>query len=306
MEETASNCSVHLKAGNRIKLHLMAKPQNKDRLDTLVVERGLFPTKESARTAIMEGLVLVDGKPVTKPGQAVRMQANLELSASYQPPKYVSRGGLKLEKALKEFDIDVAGRLCLDIGASTGGFTDCMLKHGAWFVYAIDVGYGQLDWTLRNHEHVKVMERVNARNLTAYMLYGQNTDTEKRADFASMDVSFISAFKVLPPVLEVMNAIYCEIVILVKPQFEAGRQFVGHGGVVRDPAVHLDVLKMAIEKSHALGLFVHGLSYSPIKGPKGNIEFLLYLSRLQTDKEVDLYSIVESAHRELALHKEAE
>lgn len=277
----------------------MAKPQNKDRLDTLVVERGLFPTKESARTAIMEGLVLVDGKPVTKPGHAVKLEASLELSQSYQPPKYVSRGGLKLEKALIEFDIDVGGRVCLDIGASTGGFTDCMLKHGAAFVYAVDVGYGQLDWTLRKDERVKVMERVNARNVTASMLYGDNLATEKRADFASMDVSFISAFKVLLPVLESMNSEKSEFVILVKPQFEAGRQFVGHGGVVRDPAVHIDVLKMAREKSQALGLFVHGLSYSPIKGPKGNIEFLLYLSRVHTETEVDLTSVVENAHREL-------
>lgn len=281
----------------------MPKPQNKDRLDALVVERGLFPTKESARTAIMEGLVLVDGKPITKPGHAVKQQANLELSASYHPPKYVSRGGLKLEKALQEFEIDIAGRICLDIGASTGGFTDCMLKHGASFVYAVDVGYGQLDWTLRKDERVKVMERVNARNLTASMLYGE---TEKRADFASMDVSFISAFKVLPHVLESMCAEKSEFVILVKPQFEAGRQFVGHGGVVRDPSVHLDVLKMASERSLALRLFLHGLSFSPIKGPKGNIEFLLFLSRLETDKEIDLPHVVESAHRELAAQKEAE
>jgi 23S rRNA (cytidine1920-2'-O)/16S rRNA (cytidine1409-2'-O)-methyltransferase len=283
----------------------MAKPQNKDRLDTLVVERGFFPTKESARTAIMEGLVLVDGKPVTKPGHAVKLQANLELSASYQPPKYVSRGGLKLEKALKEFDIDVAGRVCLDIGASTGGFTDCMLKHGASFVYAVDVGYGQLDWTLRKDDRVKVMERFNARNMTASMLYGES-EGENRADFASMDVSFISAFKVLPPVLQSMNTEKSEFVILVKPQFEAGRQFVGHGGVIRDPAVHLDVLTAASEKSRTLGLFVHAVSHSPIKGPKGNIEFLLYLSRLHTDTEVDLSAVVEEAHRELALHKDAE
>ncbi len=284
----------------------MAKPQNKDRLDTLVVERGLFATKESARTAIMEGLVLVDGKSVTKPGQAVKLQANLELSASYQQPKYVSRGGLKLEKALREFDINLAERVCLDIGASTGGFTDCMLKHGAAFVYAVDVGYGQLDWTLRKDDRVKVMERVNARNLTASMLYGESLETGKRADFTSMDVSFISAFKVLPPVLASMNAEKSEFVILVKPQFEAGRQFVGHGGVVRDPGVHLDVLKMASEKSRSIGLFVHALSYSPIKGPKGNIEFLLYLSRLQTESEINLSSVVENAHRELAAHKEVD
>ncbi len=178
-----------------------------------------------------------------------------------------------------------------------------MLKHGASFVYAVDVGYGQLDWTLRKDERVKVMERVNARNLTASMLYGEN---EKRADFASMDVSFISAFKVLPHVLDSMSVEKSEFVILVKPQFEAGRQFVGHGGVVRDASVHLDVLKMASEKSRELGLFLHGLSFSPIKGPKGNMEFLLYLSRLETDKEIDLSLVVENAHRELAAQKDAD
>jgi 23S rRNA (cytidine1920-2'-O)/16S rRNA (cytidine1409-2'-O)-methyltransferase len=283
----------------------MAKAGNTERLDTIVVERGLFTTKESARTAIMEGLVLVDGKPVTKPGHAVKTQAKVELSPSYQPPKYVSRGGLKLEKALAEFQISLTGRVCLDIGASTGGFTDCMLKHGAGRVYAVDVGYGQLDWILRNDERVKVLERVNARNLTASILYGE-TETDARADFASMDVSFISAFKVLPSVLQAMDERKSELVILVKPQFEAGRQFVGHGGVVRDPAVHLDVLNMANTKSGELGLHTQSVSYSPIKGPKGNIEFLLHLSREKSSAQADLALLVEKAHRELAAHKEAE
>ena len=275
-----------------------AKPGNTERLDTVVVERGLFATKESARTAIMEGLVLVDGKTVTKPGHAVKATAKVELSASYQPPKYVSRGGLKLEKALKEFAINLDGRICLDIGASTGGFTDCMLKHGAKLVYAVDVGYGQLDWTLRKDERVKVFERINARNLTPSTIYDE---TDERADFASMDVSFISAFKVLPQVALSMNADKSEFVILVKPQFEAGRQFVGPGGVVRDAAVHLDVLKMAQEKTRELGLHIHHAGYSPIKGPKGNIEFLLHLSREQTKSSINLGAVVEDAHRELAV-----
>lgn len=281
----------------------MAKSGNTERLDTLVVDRGLFPTKESARTAIMQGLVLVDGKPINKPGHSVKLQADVTLSASYQPPKYVSRGGLKLEKALQTFEIDVSSRICLDVGASTGGFTDCLLKHGAAFVYAVDVGYGQLDWTLRKDERVKVLERVNARNLTSEMLYEQGS---QRADFACMDVSFISAFKVLPHAKSSMSSEICEFVILVKPQFEAGRQFVGHGGVVRDAAVHLDVLKMASEKSAELELSVRGVTYSPIKGPKGNIEFLLYLSNASVDHSVDLNDVVERAHRELSALKDTD
>lgn len=281
----------------------MAKASNTERLDTIVVERGLFATKESARTAIMEGLVLVDGKPVTKPGHPVKVQAKVELSPSYQPPKYVSRGGLKLEKALEEFQINLKDRICLDIGASTGGFTDCMLKSGARYVYAVDVGYGQLDWNLRQDGRVKVLERVNARHLTRTMLYGE---TETPADFASMDVSFISAFKVLPSVIQCMDERQAELVILVKPQFEAGRQFVGHGGVVRDPSVHLDVLGMAKDKSAQVGLFPQSVSYSPIKGPKGNIEFLLHLTREKSSNETDLAELVEKAHRELAAHKDAE
>lgn len=283
----------------------MAKSANTERLDTIVVERGLFATKESARTAIMEGLVLVDGKPVTKPGHPVKSQAKVELSASYQPPKYVSRGGLKLEKALDEFQIELEQRVCLDIGASTGGFTDCMLKHGARFVYAIDVGYGQLDWNLRKDERVKVLERVNARNLTPAIVYGEG-DASEMADFASMDVSFISAFKVLPSVLQTMAQKNTELVILVKPQFEAGRQFVGHGGVVRDPAVHLDVLETARQKCADLGLFDQSVSYSPIKGPKGNIEFLLHLTRESPLTTTDLNALVQRAHRELAAQKDAD
>lgn len=280
----------------------MAKAGTTERLDTLVVERGLFPTKESARTAIMEGLVLVEGKPITKPGQAVKVQARVELSASYQPPKYVSRGGLKLEKALEDFGIDVQGRICLDAGASTGGFTDCLLKHGAAFVYAVDVGYGQLDWTLRQDQRVKVLERVNARNLTAEMLYAQATATAQRADFCCMDVSFISAFKVLPSVFNSMKKQEAEFVILVKPQFEAGRQSVGHGGVVRDPQVHLEVLKNAVESAQSLGLEALNISHSPIKGPKGNIEFLLHLKQTDSAKKdlVNLEAVVELAHSELA------
>lgn len=265
----------------------------------MVVERGLFPTKESARTAIMNGFVLVDGKTVTKPGQAVKIECAVMLSSSYQPPKYVSRGGLKLEKALQTFNIDVTGRICLDVGASTGGFTDCLLKHGAARVYSIDVGYGQLDWTLRQDGRVKVLERINARNLSPDLLYEKDAAKESWADFACMDVSFISAFKVLPGVLQSMNDTQAEFILLVKPQFEAGRQSVGHGGVVRDPSVHLEVLERAVETATQLDLVAQAASFSPIKGPKGNIEFLLHLSKKQA-VPIDLKGIVAGAHKVLS------
>lgn len=276
------------------------KPSKTDRLDALTVSKGLFPTRESARTAIMEGVVMVDGKPVNKPGYAVKIDAALTLSSSYAQPKYVSRGGLKLEKALQQFAVDVTGRTCLDVGASTGGFTDCLLKHHAKFVYAIDVGYGQLDWSLRNDPRVKVLERVNARHLTPETLYEQDSSL---ATFVTMDVSFISIFKVLPAVVSCLDPSHADLILLIKPQFEAGRQFVGHGGVVRDPAVHIDVLNDSLEKSRASGLAPANLSFSPVKGPKGNIEFLMHLKREATDFAINIEELVQRAHTELSQAK---
>lgn len=276
------------------------KSSKNERLDALCVSKGLFSTREIARTAIMEGVVLVDGKPVNKPGYAVKIEAELTLSSSYSQPKYVSRGGLKLEKALQQFAVDVTGRTCLDVGASTGGFTDCLLKHGAVFVYAIDVGYGQLDWSLRNDPRVKCLERVNARHLSPQTLY---PDDQTRASFVTMDVSFISIFKVLPAVVNCLDEHQADLILLIKPQFEAGRQFIGHGGVVRDPAVHVDVLNDALAKSLALGLAPANLSFSPVKGPKGNIEFLLHLKREASDFLPVVEELVKRAHSELSQAK---
>jgi len=245
----------------------------KERLDQLLVSRQLFPSRESARTAIMDGGILVNGEKLTKPGQAVNVEANIELVASYIRCAYVSRGGLKLEKALQTFGIDPEGRTCIDAGASTGGFTDCLLKNGAAYVYAIDVGYGQLDWSLRSDERVKTLERTNIRFLTRDKLYEAD---QKEASLAVADLSFISVTKILEALTTLM-ADQKEIVILIKPQFEAGREKVGKGGVVREASTHIEVINSVIEFAQLQKLKVHGLTYSPVKGPSGNIEYLLWL-----------------------------
>lgn len=255
------------------------KPKNKnqDRLDQILVNRSLFPSRESARTAIMDGGILVNGEKSTKPGQAVNLDANIEVVASYVRCIYVSRGGLKLEKALQFFSIPVSGRICLDAGASTGGFSDCLLKAGAAFIYAIDVGYGQLDWSLRSDNRVLTMERTNIRFLTAEKLYGDLLEKPK-ATLAVADVSFISVTKILESVLNLLDEKEKELVLLIKPQFEAGREKVGKGGVVREPVVHVEVLQTVMDFASRLGLKIRGLTYSPLKGPSGNIEYLLWLS----------------------------
>ncbi|MDP3508314.1 MAG: TlyA family RNA methyltransferase [Candidatus Melainabacteria bacterium] len=247
----------------------------KERLDQILVARQLFPSRESARTAIMDGGILVNGEKLTKPGQAVSVEANIELIASYNRCAYVSRGGLKLEKALKTFSIAPEGRICIDAGASTGGFTDCLLQAGAALVYAIDVGYGQLDWSLRSNSRVHTLERTNIRFLTAEKLYGERL--HEMATLAVADLSFISVTKVLDALLNLMSENERELVILVKPQFEAGREKVGKGGVVREPASHVEVLHSVIDFAQRQRLEVHGLTYSPVKGPSGNIEYLLWL-----------------------------
>lgn len=242
---------------------------SKKRLDALVFESGLAESGEGARRLIIAGLVKVDGQVRDKPGEKISPDAKVEVTGPAL--KYVSRGGLKLERALDRFGIDLAGVKAMDIGASTGGFTDCMLQRGASKVYAVDVGYGQLAWKLRQDPRVIVMERTNARNLDPDLF-------EEGIDFASMDVSFISFLKVLPAVLKVgSDRLRC--VILVKPQFEAGREKVGKNGVVRDPAVHEQVLDFAASGAYELGLAVGGVDYSPVKGPEGNIEYLMYLGK---------------------------
>jgi 23S rRNA (cytidine1920-2'-O)/16S rRNA (cytidine1409-2'-O)-methyltransferase len=242
------------------------------RLDALLVERGLAPSRERARALILAGQVRVDGQPAAKAGTAVRPDADVELLTADHP--YVSRGGLKLEHALNTFGIVVAGRMALDVGASTGGFTDVLLRTGARRVVALDVGHGQLDWQLRTDPRVVVVERVNARTLTADQL----PDDARAFDLVTIDVSFISLRQILPAVLPLLAA-GGDIVALVKPQFEAGRSDVGKGGIVRDARVHERVIGEVTAAAVALGLSRAGMSESPITGMEGNREYLLHLKR---------------------------
>ena len=241
----------------------------KQRLDVLVVAKGLAASRQLAQGYIMAGQIFVNGRREDKPGASFEEEAVLEFHGKTLP--YVSRGGLKLEKALQVFPLDLHDKVCLDIGASTGGFTDCMLQNGARKVYAVDVGYGQLAYKLRTDPRVVCMEKTNVRYLTPDKL-------AEPGDFASVDVSFISLKLVLPPLLDLLSD-DAELVCLVKPQFEAGRDKVGKKGVVRDKAVHREVLETTCAAALALGLAIRGLDYSPIKGPEGNIEYLLYLSK---------------------------
>ncbi|CAI6055726.1 Hemolysin A [Cohnella sp. JJ-181] len=233
----------------------------------LLVEQGFFESREKAKAAIMAGLVLVGTEQVDKAGTKIPRDAALTVKGAVHP--YVSRGGLKLEKAIREFGIDLQGAAMLDIGASTGGFTDCALQHGASFVYAIDVGYNQLDWRLRQEPRVRVMERCNFRHMTPDQLTGPTPV------FASIDVSFIS-LKLILPALRPLLAPGAGTVALIKPQFEAGREQVGKSGVVRDSAVHLNVLREVLSAAAEQGFSLRGLTYSPITGGEGNIEFLAY------------------------------
>ena len=263
---------------------------NKTRLDVLLVERGLEQTRQRAQAMIMSGLVFVDGQRVDKAGTAIPNDAQIEVRGNTL--RYVSRGGLKLEKAMTTFGLKLDGCICADIGASTGGFTDCMLQNGAVKVYSVDVGYGQLDWKLRSDERVVCMERTNAR----YLTHEQIPD---ELDFASVDVSFISLKLILPALAGLLKP-DGHAVCLVKPQFEAGREKVGKKGVVRDPAVHLEVLEHFLEHAKESRFTVLGLTYSPIRGPEGNIEYLGYLSRAEEEPPVhDLKALVEASHAAL-------
>lgn len=241
---------------------------SKERIDVLLVEQGYFDSREKAKAAIMAGLVLSGSERIEKAGTKVPRDIPITVKGALHP--YVSRGGLKLEKALKNFGIDLNGRVMLDIGSSTGGFTDCALQNGAGYVYAIDVGYNQLDWSLRNDERVNVKERTNFRYMTPGDLDGPFPD------FASIDVSFISLKIILPPLLELLQR-PADIAALIKPQFEAGREKVGKSGVVRDPKVHQEVLETVLNFAVELGFTFKGLTFSPITGGEGNIEFLAHL-----------------------------
>lgn len=271
--------------------------KEKKRLDLLLEELGLFQSRQVARTAIMDGGVLVDGEKITKPGTLIKEGAAIQLTRSWQPQKYVSRGGLKLEKALLDFKLDISEKICLDVGASTGGFTDCLLQAGAARVYAVDVGYGQIAWSLRSDPRVKVLERINARNLRIENLQESDPDF-KMPQIAVMDLSFISLAKVLPAVKDCLAERF-QIVALVKPQFEAGPEKVGKGGVVRAAEVHEEVIAAVIAQCKRISLHAQDLSFSPLKGPQGNIEFLLLLSE-QDPGLIDqskIHQIVESAHQ---------
>ena len=264
----------------------MAK-EAKERLDILLVKRGLVQSRERAKTTIMAGQVLVDGKKIDKAGTMVKEEAEIRLLGNQLP--YVSRGGLKLEKAIKEFGVTIAGKVTADIGASTGGFTDCMLQNGAVKVFAIDVGYGQLAWSLRQDERVINMERTNVRNVTPETL-GQ------LVDLASIDVAFISLEKVMPAVSGMMQE-KGEVVALIKPQFEAGKEKVGKKGVVIEPAIHLEVIFNVISFVRKMGLVCKALTYSPVKGPEGNIEYLVWLTKDQEQEDNVPDSLVEDVVR---------
>lgn len=264
----------------------------KERLDVLLVNRGLAPSREKAKAMIMEGNVFVDQQREDKAGASFDVEAKIEVRGNTL--KYVSRGGLKLEKAMTHFGITLDGKVCMDIGASTGGFTDCMLQNGAVKVYAVDVGYGQFAWKLRQDERVVCMEKTNIRYVTP-------EDIADRLDFASVDVSFISLTKVLGPARALLTD-NGEMVCLIKPQFEAGREKVGKKGVVRDKAVHEEVIEKVISFAMEVGFEVLNLEYSPIKGPEGNIEYLVYIKKAdegRKEENVDIHAVVEAAHGEL-------
>ena len=263
----------------------------KERLDVLLVQRGLAPSREKAKAMIMEGNVFVAGQREDKAGTSFDVKAEIEVRGNTL--RYVSRGGLKLEKAMKQFQISLADRICMDIGASTGGFTDCMLQNGAAKVYAVDVGYGQFAWKLRQDERVVCMEKTNIRYVTP-------EDIGDVLDFASVDVSFISLTKVLPPVRELLKD-QGELVCLIKPQFEAGREKVGKKGVVRDPKVQEEVIRKVLDAAEELGFGIRNLDFSPIKGPEGNIEYLVHMQKGLNSQEasVDGAAVVALAHKTL-------
>lgn len=274
----------------------MAEKVKKERLDILLVSRGLAPSREKAKAIIMSGIVYVDGNKEDKAGTTFPDTVDIQVKGSTL--KYVSRGGLKLEKAMNEFGLRLDDCTCMDVGSSTGGFTDCMLQNGATKVYAVDVGHGQLDWKLRNDERVVCMEKTNIRYVTP-------EDIDDVLDFASIDVSFISLTKVLLPVRELLKPTG-RIVCLIKPQFEAGREKVGKKGVVRDKKVHAEVIDMVVEYAKSIELHPLKLDFSPVKGPEGNIEYLLFLTKdssefeaISKESTIDIGAVVEASHNTL-------
>ncbi len=267
--------------------------EKKERLDLLLVEKGIIISREKAKACIMEGKVYVDGQKVDKAGEKVSSSANIEYRG--EKLKYVSRGGLKLEKAMKTYNISLENKVCMDIGASTGGFTDCMLQNGASKVFSVDVGYGQFAWKLRTDERVVCMERTNIRYVTL-------EDIGEPLDFASIDVSFISLKKIMPATINLLKD-DGKVVALIKPQFEAGREKVGKKGVVREISTHKEVVHDIIDFLVQQNLNVLGVSFSPIKGPEGNREYLVYFTKDENEKsdfkKEDIDEVVENSHIEI-------
>jgi len=252
----------------------------KERLDKVLFDLGYFETKSKAQAAIMAGNVKINGQRITKSGYQFEYDDSTEIEVSSMP--YVSRGGYKLAKAFEVFDISVKDRICLDAGASTGGFTDCMLQNGAKKVYSVDVGYGQIAWKLRTDSRVKVIERINIKKCFDYDIYSPE---DERPDFCAADLSFISLRKVLDNILTLLKPENLDIVTLIKPQFEAGKDEVGKNGVVKDKEIHIKVIKEVIEYAESIGLFAVNFTVSPIKGPAGNIEYLVHFSNDKNKKQ---------------------
>lgn len=268
----------------------MAK--NKERLDKILTDKGFFETKSKAQGAIMAGDVKINDEVITKAGYLLELKENTKIEIKSLP--FVSRGGLKLDKAVKAFNVDLEDRYCLDAGASTGGFTDCMLQNGAKYVYAVDVGYGQIAWKLRSDSRVKVVERTNIKNCDKSEIYEEQ---DILPDFCAMDLSFISITKVLDNIKLLMNVDRQEIISLIKPQFEAGKELVGKNGVVREKSTHLKVINEVLDYAKNIGLYPQQLTFSPIKGPAGNIEYLVQLTNIDNcfDKQI-IEQVVETAN----------
>ncbi len=268
---------------------------SKERLDKYLTDLGYFETKSKAAAAILAGHVKINDEYITKAGFQINPTKEYEIVVKSMP--FVSRGGFKLQKALQTFDVQVENRVCLDAGASTGGFTDCLLQHGAKYVYAADVGYGQLDWKIRSNERVKVIERTNLKNCEFSEIYAEN---EPVADLLVSDLSFISLTKVLENLKKLLSPEFHEMVLLIKPQFEAGKEKVEKGGVVRDKKVHAEVIENVIKFAKSLSYNIKGLTYSSIKGPSGNIEYLLWITTEAIEhKEIDIDKITQEAFEKL-------
>lgn len=266
----------------------------KERLDKYLTDLGYFETKSKASAAILAGHVKINDEYITKAGFQINPDKEYQIEVKSMP--YVSRGGFKLQKALDTFDVNIKERVCFDAGASTGGFTDCLLQHGAKFVYAVDVGYGQLDWKVRSDNRVKTIERTNLKNCDFKDIYDENDEI---ADLLVSDLSFISLTRVLENLKKLLNPEFHEMICLIKPQFEAGKDKVEKGGVVKDKSTHQSVIENVINCALELGYAIKGLTYSSIKGPSGNIEYLVWLSTENTSQPYDITQTVNQAFEKL-------